>query len=92
MAGLGILVIVLDLFVSRKGLLVGFAFLGLLAPLAFSLAQIFDISGSGLTSLVPDDRIMPKADGAGGLGHNSGGGLYSVDAPANPVRAALGAF
>ncbi len=56
-AGAALLVILLDLVVPRKGLLPIFAFLGLLAPLALSLIQAFDlddslnlVKGSGLLS------------------------------------------
>ena len=45
-AGVAVLVILLDLFVERKGLLPIFAFLGLLAPLALSLIQAFDLGDS----------------------------------------------
>ena len=45
-AGVALLVIVLDLFLERKGLLPVLAFLGLLAPLAFSLVQAFDLGDS----------------------------------------------
>ena len=42
-AGVAVLVILLDLVVPRKGLLPVFAFLGLLAPFALSLIQAFDL-------------------------------------------------
>ena len=45
-AGIAILVILLDLVVKRKGLLPAFALLGLLAPLALSLVQAFDLEDS----------------------------------------------
>lgn len=45
-AGVAILVILLDLVVRRKGLLPVFALLGLLAPLAMSLIQAFDLEDS----------------------------------------------
>ena len=45
-AGVAVLVILLDLFVERKGMLPVFAFLGLLAPLALSLIQAFDLEDS----------------------------------------------
>ena len=45
-AGVAVLVILLDLFVERKGLLPVFAFLGLLVPLALSLIQAFDLEDS----------------------------------------------
>jgi NADH-quinone oxidoreductase subunit N len=61
MAGLGILVILLDLIVGRKGILVGFAFLGLLAPTALGIVQVFDLSNSGLNNLVPDASILSQS-------------------------------
>ena len=45
-AGVALLVILLDLVVPRKGLLPIFTFLGLLAPLARSLIQVFDLDDS----------------------------------------------
>ena len=45
-AGVAILVILLDLVVSRKGLLPLFAFIGLLVPLGLSLVQAFDLERS----------------------------------------------
>ena len=42
-AGVAILVILLDLVIQRKAMLPIFAFLGLLVPLAFSLVQAFDL-------------------------------------------------
>ena len=45
-AGVGILVILLDLVVSRKGLLPAFAFLALLGPLALTLIQAYDLRDS----------------------------------------------
>ena len=45
-AGVAVLVILLDLVVRRKGLLPIFAFLGLLVPFAFSLVQAFDLEDS----------------------------------------------
>jgi len=62
LAGLGILVIVLDLAFGRKALLPAVAFLGLLVPLAFSLIQIADLLGlfgfPGTDNLVPADSIL----------------------------------
>ena len=46
MAGVALLVILLDLVVERKGLLPVIAFLGLLAPLTLSLIQAFDLENS----------------------------------------------
>ena len=45
-AGIAILVILLDLSISRKGLLPVAAVIGLVAPLALSLLQLNDLSGS----------------------------------------------
>ena len=45
-AGVAVLVILVDLVVPRKGLLPIVAFLGLLAPLGFSLVQVFDLEDS----------------------------------------------
>lgn len=61
MAGLGILVILLDLVVGRKGILVGVAFLGLLAPAALGIVQVFDLNRSGLDNLVPDTSILSQS-------------------------------
>ena len=46
MAGVAVLVILLDLVIQRKGLLPVIAFLGLLAPLTLSLFQAFDLDDS----------------------------------------------
>ena len=46
MAGLGILVILLDLVTPRKGLLPAFAILGLVAPLVLLLIQFYDLDDS----------------------------------------------
>ena len=65
MAGLGILVIMLDLVIGRKGLLPLFAFLGLLVPLGFSVGQILDINGAfnGPVSsdLVPAASVLSQS-------------------------------
>ena len=58
MALLGILVIVLDLVVDRKGLVLGFAFLGLAAPVAMGLLLLFDLTGSGSENLVPVTSVL----------------------------------
>jgi len=55
MAGVAILVILLDLVVARKGWLPVFAFLGLLVPLGLSLVQVFD--GSPLIPRPVPDRV-----------------------------------
>ena len=62
MAGVALLVILLDLVVSRKSLLPAIAFLGLLAPLGFSLAQVLDINGylngPEVSDLLRDDSVL----------------------------------
>ena len=58
MAVLGILVIVLDLVVSRKSLVLGLAFLGLAAPVVLGLVLLFDLNGSGFNDLVPDSSVL----------------------------------
>ena len=50
MAGLGVLVLLVDLVVRRKGLLPVVAVAGLAAPLAFSIALWLDLNGSGVSS------------------------------------------
>ena len=61
-AGLAILVILLDLVIARKGLLAPIAFLGLLVPLALTLVQALDINGSlngsEVANLVKDDSAL----------------------------------
>ena len=61
MAGLGILVILLDLLVSRKGVLVGFAFAGLVVPLIMGLLLLFDLDSSGLTNLISESSILAQS-------------------------------
>jgi NADH-quinone oxidoreductase subunit N len=61
MAVLGVLVILLDLLVSRKSLLVGFAFLGLVAPLGLGLLLLFDLNSSGVSNLVPSDSVLSQS-------------------------------
>jgi NADH-quinone oxidoreductase subunit N len=61
MAGLGLLVILLDLLVSRKGLLVGIAFLGLAAPLVLGLLLLSDLNSSGVDNLVPDGSVLSQS-------------------------------
>jgi len=58
LAGLGVLVILADLLVARKGVLVGLAFCGLAAPLALGLLLLFDLNASGMTNLVPEGSIL----------------------------------
>ena len=62
MAGLGILVIILDLAFGRRTLLPTVAFLGLLVPLALSLLQIADLLGlfgsPDANNLVPADSVL----------------------------------
>ena len=50
MAGLGALVLLLDLVITRKSLLPVVAVLGLAVPLAFSIALWFDLNGDGVSS------------------------------------------
>ena len=62
MAGLGILVILADLLVARKGWVGSLALVGLLAPLGFSWLQLAEfpglLAGSGPDNLVPADSIL----------------------------------
>lgn len=68
MAGLGILVILLDLLTGRKGWLAAVAFIGLAAPLALTGAQLYQLeqpaflsgfsSGAGPDNLTPADSIL----------------------------------
>ena len=61
MAGLGILVILLDLATDRKGWLAAAALLGLAAPLALTLvqlAQLTGIYGPALDNLTPVSSIL----------------------------------
>ncbi|HZA23249.1 MAG TPA: NADH-quinone oxidoreductase subunit N, partial [Dehalococcoidia bacterium] len=60
-AGLGLLVILLDLLVSRKSALVGFAFLGLAAPLTLALLLLLDLNGSGAANLVPSNSVLSQS-------------------------------
>jgi NADH-quinone oxidoreductase subunit N len=55
-AGIAILVILLDLAIPKKGLLPVAAFIGLLAPLALSLLQLRDLSNS--TQLLADGSVL----------------------------------
>ncbi len=68
MAGLGLLVILLDLLTGRKGWLAAVAFIGLAAPLALTAAQLYQLEqlnflaglsgGAGLNNLTPADSIL----------------------------------
>ncbi len=58
LAGLGILVILLDLCVRRKALVQGLAIIGLVAPVALGLAQFIDLEQSGVANLVPAASIL----------------------------------
>ncbi len=60
MAGAALLVILLDLVVTRKGLLPIFAFLGLIAPLTLSLIQAFDLDDS--LNLVKGSELLATSD------------------------------
>ena len=46
MAGAAVLIILLDLFLPKKGLLPYLAFTALAAPFVMSLIQFYDLSGS----------------------------------------------
>ena len=60
LAGLGILVILLDLVVPRRAwlLVVVLAFLGLAAPAAMSVVQFLDLAAAGGESLVADGDLL----------------------------------
>ena len=68
MAGLGILVILLDLLTGRKGGLAAVAFIGLAAPLALTLSQLYQLGawdlsaglagGAEAGNLTPEDSIL----------------------------------
>lgn len=62
MAGLGILVILADLVLNRKGLVGAVALVGLILPLSFAWAQLTEfpglLFGSGAEDLVPSDSIL----------------------------------
>ncbi|MDA0733906.1 MAG: NADH-quinone oxidoreductase subunit N [Chloroflexi bacterium] len=58
MAALGILVILLDLVVARKSWVQGFAFVGLAAPTILALLLLFDLNGSGLSNVVPENSVL----------------------------------
>ena len=59
-AGTALLVILLDLVVTKKGLLPIFAILGLLAPLALTLIQAFDLDDS--LNLVKGSELLANGD------------------------------
>ena len=68
MAGLGLLVILLDLLTGRKGWLAAVAFIGLAAPLVLTGAQLYQLEqlnflaglsgGAGPNNLTPADSIL----------------------------------
>ena len=62
MAGLGILVILADLVLNRKGLVGAVALVGLVVPFSFAWAQLAEfpgiLFGSGAENLVPTDSIL----------------------------------
>ena len=64
MASLGLLLLLLDLVVSRKGLLAALAVAGLAAPLAFSAALWLGLDSTGLepknTGILADTLIVDK--------------------------------
>ena len=72
MAGLGILVILADLVISRKGWLGALATVGLLAPLLFTCYQLLDLSGTllgtGSENLVPAGSILADSFSVDRLG------------------------
>ena len=72
MAGLGILVILADLVISRKGWLGVLATVGLLAPLLFTCYQLLDFSGmlqgTGSENLVPASSILADSFSVDRLG------------------------
>ncbi len=57
LAGLAMLVIVVDLLTRRTGLLVGVAFVGLAAPAALSAWQAADLVGAGESSLTAQGSV-----------------------------------
>ena len=57
LAGLAMLVIVVDLLTRRTGLLVGVAFVGLAAPAALSAWQVADLAGAGESSLAAQGSV-----------------------------------
>ena len=59
-AGTALLVILLDLVVTKKGLLPIFAILGLLAPLALTLIQAFDLNDS--LNLVKGSELLATSE------------------------------
>lgn len=59
MAGLGLLVILADLVFSRKGILTWLALVGLALPLAFTLAQLNQLTGGFLGS--GDQNLVAEA-------------------------------
>ncbi len=62
MAALAVLVVLVDLMTSRKGLVSGLALVGLAAPLAFILLQLYGlpggILGTGAENLAPATSIL----------------------------------
>lgn len=62
MAALAVLVVLVDLITSRKGLVSGLALVGLAAPLAFILLQLYGlpggILGTGAENLAPATSIL----------------------------------
>ncbi len=64
MAGLGILVILLDLATGRKGWLAAAAFTGLAAPLLLTLLQLSELvgfSGADLGNLTPEGSVLAQS-------------------------------
>ena len=61
LAVLGILVILLDLSVRRKGLVQGLAIVGLIAPAALGLLHLYNLEQSGLANLVPAASVLSNS-------------------------------
>ena len=58
LAALALLVIVADLLTRRTGLIVGLSFVGLAAPAALSVWQVFELSGSGADELLAEGSVV----------------------------------
>lgn len=58
LAGLAMLVIVVDLLTRRTGLLVGVSFVGLVIPAALSAWQVAELAGTGESRLTAQDSVV----------------------------------
>ena len=58
MAALAMVVIVADLITRRTGLLVGISFVGLAAPVAFSILQLIEMTNSGSSELQAEGSVI----------------------------------